>query len=250
MTARRIMWPLTVLLTLAVVALAVPASPFYLSNMLASGWHFNGRSTASWMRALESEDPAERDQAIFALGAIGPAAEEAVPVLAKLMIESPDSHVRNQAALAISKMTPASRLAIPELASALSDKDHWVRMNAALALSRLKDKARPAIPELVQALKDMSNNTNLGHFNITIQQVAALALGRTSSGDAAGIAALTDALGKGYSEYVRWSAVEALGEIGPEARAAVPQIQDLLKHPRPEMREAAAEALRRIEAGS
>lgn len=250
MTARRIMWPLTLLLTLAVVALAVPGSPFYLSDVLASGWHFHGRSTAFWIRALESDDAAERDTAIFALGAIGPKAEEAVPALAALMTDSPDSNTRNQAALAISKMAPASRLAIPALAKALSDNDHWVRMNAALALSRLRAEARPAIPELVQTLKDKSNNTNLGHFNITIQQVAVLALGRTSSGSPEGIAALTEALGKGFSEYVRWSAVEALGEIGPEARGAAPQIRALLTHSSPEMRRAATEALRRIEADS
>src|SRR5262245_3667232 len=250
MTARRIMWPLTILLAVAVAALAIPGSPFYLTDLLASGWHFYGRSTDQWIRTLESDDPAQRNEAIFALGAIGSKAEAAVPALAALMTECPDSATRNQAALALSKMAPASRLAVPALAKALSDDDYWVRMNAAMALSRLQSHARPAIPELAQALKDKSNNTNLGHFTISIQQVAALALGRAGSGNPEGIAALTEALGTGYPDYVRRSALDALAEIGPDARPATPQIREFLKHSSAEMRQAATEALRRIEADS
>ncbi len=247
MTARRIMWPMTVILVLAVVALVVPGSPFYLTDLLASGWHFHGRSTAYWIRALETEDLEERNKAIFALGAIGARAEEAVPVLAALMTGSPDRNTRSQAALALSKMAPASRLAVPALAQALNDEEPWVRMNAVMALSRLKADARAATAALVQALNDKSNDTNLGRFNVSIQQMAVLTLGRVGAGNADALAALTAALGKEFSDRVRWSAVQALGEIGPEARPTVPLLRALLKHNSEELREAAAEALRQIE---
>src|SRR5436305_1937543 len=78
-----------------------------------------------------------RHRAIFALGAIGPEAGEAVPALSAILVEDPDPRNRNRAALALSKMHPASRAAVPALARALADEEPWVRMNAALALSRL-----------------------------------------------------------------------------------------------------------------
>ena len=49
-----------------------------------------------------------------------------------------------------------------------------------------------------------------------------------------------------YDEQ-RESAIRELGEMGPEAQEAVPRLKQLLTDSRPEVRQAAAEALRRIE---
>ena len=46
--------------------------------------------------------------------------------------------------------------------------------------------------------------------------------------------------------YVRWSAAEALGNIGPDAKAAVPHLIEVLKNENRDVRMAAAIALGRI----
>src|SRR5215475_3223344 len=93
MTVQRFFWLAAVVLALAVVAVVTPASPLYLPHLLNSGPQFEGRSLNQWVRALNGDDAPTRRRAIFAMGAMGAAASEAVPALAKLMLEDPDREI-------------------------------------------------------------------------------------------------------------------------------------------------------------
>jgi hypothetical protein len=232
---------------LAVASVLVPGSPVYLPGFFNAPGQYEGHSTRYWINALGSPDAPVRSHAIFALGATGSDAGEAVPALAKVLLEDPDPEARHQAALALSKMTPASREAVPALADALADEEPAVRMNAAIALFRLRDAARPAIPALTQALNDPDNRTNLGTFTYTIQEMAARALGRAGAGTADSVPALTAALDNARSEEMRLAAIHGLGEVGAEARPAVPGLRALLADNSAAVREAAAETLHAIE---
>jgi hypothetical protein len=148
--------------------------------------------------------------------------------------------------LALLKMGPASKSEVPALAQALKDPYPKVRINAALALCQLRGDARAATASLIQALEDEDNQTNVNIHNHTIQEIVALALGRAGAGDAQAVTALTAALQRAATEEMRAAAVRALGEMGPPARSAAPQLQPLLKDHNSVVRQAAAEALRQI----
>src|SRR5438105_11046454 len=76
---------------------------------------YQGQPTCFWIRQLQDNDPAFRQQAMQALEQIGPQ-EEAV---------------------------------VPALASMLKDRNAGVRMGAALALRRLGSEAGSAVPALI-----------------------------------------------------------------------------------------------------
>lgn len=251
MTGRRVLNAVFVLLLLAGIGLLIPASPAYLPSLLVHYSHYqDGHSLGYWVRALNRPDAEERRRAIFALGAIGPDAAEAVPALATIMTEDPDRLTRHQAALALTKMAPASVAAVPALTQALDrDKEPVVRINAAIALFELGTQARPAVPVLLKALKRRANRTNLATFPFTIQEMAALALGRATAGTPDGVAALTEALAGARTPNKRLVVARALGEVGVPARSAETQLRTLLTDDSVEIREVAAEALRKITGG-
>jgi HEAT repeat protein len=178
---------------------------------------------------------------------MGAEAGVAVPQLAEILCQDEQGQTRNEAALALSKMAPASADAMSALTEALADKDGFVRMNVAIALSRLRDKSRPAIPELIKAVNNKENQTNLRAFTHTIQDMAALALGRASAGTTDGVPALLEGLEGAKTVSTRQAFARALGEVGPEARAARPKLQALLQDADPDVREAARESLRKID---
>jgi HEAT repeat protein len=246
MTRRRVARLLAAGVLLAALAVLIPGSPAYLPNLLVGPGHYGGRSTRSWIKALDSPDPELRHRAIFALGTIGAEAGAAVPALAAILAEDADAEARHQAALALAKMAPASRAALPALIGALTDSEPLVRLNAAYALTRLGEEARPAIGALGKALAHPDNQTNAGVFFPSIQELAAQALGQASAGSAEAVPALTAALSSA-SEATTIAAARALGQIGPAARSAVPQLRALLEGNSKEVRQAARQALRQIE---
>src|SRR5207248_7356444 len=90
---------------------------------------------------------------------------------------------------------------------------------------------------------------NLGRFSFTLQELAAVALGRASAGTAEAVPALMAGLRADASDGMRMAAARALGEVGPEARPAVPLLREMSKERNPDVREAAQEALQKIGGG-
>jgi HEAT repeat protein len=236
-----------VLAALVTAAVLVLANPAYLTTLLSwNGGYYDGHFARYWIRTLNSPDDLVRYRAIHALGAIGPAAAEAVPALTTIVLENRKRGLRIEASLALSNMGREAAAAVPALAQALHDEEPIVRMNAALALSRLRAAARPAIPALIQALQEKQNQPTLVLFNLTVQEMAALALGRASAGSAEAVPALEKALRAADSGRMRRAAARALGEVGAEARPAAPLLRALLQDEDEEVRQAGAEALQNI----
>jgi hypothetical protein len=232
-------------MVLPVLAVLIPDTPIYLPHWWNSAQH-EGRSVRQWVKLLDSPNLKERSRAIFALGAIGPPARQAVPALSAILTDDDDGELRAQAALALSKMTPASGSAVSALAGGLEDSDLLVRMNCAIALFRLREAARPATAALIKALADDDNHTDLDKFPSTIQMIVALALGHASAGTAEGVPALQAALDNAVNDYMRAAAVRALGFVGTEAKPAVPKLRTLLRDPNGDVRRAAEAALLKI----
>jgi HEAT repeat protein len=229
MRKRLLFWVPTLTVALAGVAVALPASPLYLPDFLFRGGFHDGHPTRYWIQELNAPDAEARYQAIHSLGAIGPEAGEAVPALAKILRRDPERGLRVEAALALTKMRPASERAIPALADALADDDRQVRMYAVIALAGLGRASRPAVPALTVALQDKTNHTYVSTFTFTIQEEAAIALGRASAGTAEAVPALMETLQSSSSFGLRQAAARALGRVGAEARAAVPLLRTMLQ---------------------
>ena len=83
-----------------------------------------------------------------AFGGLGAMAAPAVPVLCDILASDADGQARFEAALALAQIGPAASEAVPVLANALNDENRYVRDNAVLALKRIDT------PEAESALFD------------------------------------------------------------------------------------------------
>ena len=98
-------------------------------------------------------DPDVRRASAWALGQIGPAANEAVPALVKALGDA-DNRVRCHAAEVLSRIGPVTDEVVPALIKALGDTDRIVHIYAAQALGRIGPEAKAAIPALEQLIKN------------------------------------------------------------------------------------------------
>lgn len=181
------------------------------------------------LEALQGPRNSVADNAARALWQIGPAAKEVVPELIALLKKPPNESRRVRTLLLW-----LGPVAVPALADGLHDNEATVRQTAAEILGLLGPVARTsdrAVPALAGALQDKMPAVALS---------AALALTQidpTRARDA--VPRLTDALDNA-------AAAEALADMGPEARAAVPALIAALKHREKAVRDSARHALGRI----
>jgi HEAT repeat protein len=188
-------------------------------------------------------DMAHRWHAEGILGKIGPDAVEAVPVL-RAALGHGDCFMRYEAAVALWRIG-RHREGIPVLVRDVKDRRNGWRWRAARALGRIGPGAREALPALREALQRKGEPA---------PHQLALALWRVAQpqGGAAGspadrreavaqlIAMIPE---RGDPPPVRWGVLEALTEIGPEARAAVPLLVTLLRDEDVNTRQPAVAAL-------
>ena len=205
-----------------------------------------------------------------------------------------DSYVRAWAAHILAdkllrSCSPTVKKHFRALAEALSDNDHTVRLHSADALRRITQQARgeakEVVPALIQAIQevDKSVSTSCRYLLYSLQHIGpeataaipvlseilenkendrlirvdvAQVLG--SIGHIDGVSALLESLDD-PEERVCVATVKALGEIGSNAKEAVPKLIELLDSERIyrwsysgesrsiSVRETAAEALRKID---
>jgi HEAT repeat protein len=94
--------------------------------------------------------------AIKSLGAIGPAAKMATPLLVKA---TTNAHfmVRTESVYALASVQAEPKVAVLAMTKALGDQNHTVREVACVALAKLGDQAKGAIPALVRLLGEDPN---------------------------------------------------------------------------------------------
>jgi HEAT repeat protein len=228
------------------------------------------------VKLMEKDDPSWpffSTDAIDALGEIGPEARTAVPNLIIQLRKSSESN-RAHAAEALGRIGPGARAAVPELEKRLKDVRLRVRIWAAFALIRItgdskrrmsllislwsKDEdlylaeafgmlgaeARPARDLLLQSLADEDTPSGilhrvaraLGQFRddadlIVPRLLALMELPAVMSGRNNG------------REYV----IEALGLLGPSAKAAIPRLRVLAEDNDDVIARTAVRALEKIE---
>lgn len=179
----------------------------------------------------------DHDAGIDRLAKIGPEANAAIPALIRAL-DSPAFGERIAAADALGAMGAGAATALERLERSLRDtqwhfspgihhRGWMVGEHAAEAMGRIGEPARPA---LVRALH---------HKDSMVRALAVQQLGRMKA-DAAAVAEVAPLLNDPES-FVRGVAADSLGQMGPPAMPAVPQLVRLLND------EAGEEALDAIE---
>jgi len=168
---------------------------------------------------LKSTDRLERRTAVYLLGCTGDGAEQAVPWLCAAL-RRPDYWERVMAAQSLGWIGPNARAAVPALIEVLqapptpTARPCSPAPAAAVALGAIGSAAAPALP-LVQGLFERETNWNS-------RGVLAVALCHIDAGQTNAFAHLTNGLATHEPASDRWMAAWELGNIGPNAKAAVP----------------------------
>ena len=231
---------------------------------------------------LTDQDPFVREMAVWDLGRIGPDAKPALPALGK-MIHDPNWRVRNSIAEALEQISPAAAKAVvselPELMDLLKHEDGDVQGTIRVLLRVAPESKAAIISVLREMLKsDLSKQTQavqiFGEIGpdaldpsvvkevvTAIKQLlyeihengnwchrldAAVALVRLDpESKPLAISVLVELLDDSYWG-ARESAANALGDIGPGAKAAVPALTKLLRDSTEHVQQASREALKKI----
>lgn len=151
---------------------------------------------------------------------------------------STDVDVRRAAAEALTRDGAAD--AVLPLVRACGDTDEQVMESANAALEALGPPPRDVASQLASQL----NHEGLtGYWSATL-------LGRLGTDAAPWAAALGQAVQGNADASVRQRATWALGQIGPAATAAIPQLEAATQDADPRLARLATEALRKINAAS
>jgi HEAT repeat protein len=174
--------------------------------------------------------------ALSSLGAIGPAAESAVPSLVRHTADT-DSMIRTYACMALGKIHAQPELAVPALVLCLDDPGS--RYQALFALEQFGTDAKAAVPTLVRMLRDTYQHPG---FRTSVIE----SLGEIHCDAQLVVPALLEYLAEPPANQV--VVATALGKFGPQASNAVPALRDLAADFRgKEMRDTAHKALKAIE---
>jgi HEAT repeat protein len=187
------------------------------------------------LQMLRKGDAHERLYAAIALGHIGPEAGIAVPVLVKVLKNEKGSQCLYMID-ALGQIGPGSYLAVPVLVKMLKTKDSFLQGNVIDVLGQIGPGARAAVPAL---------NALLGDEHCECHLEAALALCRITRGNRAALVEVARVMTALPGMADRTAA--ALGDLGPNARAAVPQLLRALRDNDRSVYLAAAKALRQID---
>lgn len=185
----------------------------------------------SLVRALRDKDNWVSALAAEALGEMGGAAEEAVPALVK-SLRHINPLVRANAAEAIGKAGSVAADAIPALEAAAADEDGGVRAQAVRAIGGV------ASPGADRALL-----RGLGDLDPRVRAAAAEGLGQRGNASEAAAAALLPLL-EDANDQVKYEVIRALPKIaGPTPEVVDGLCRALLEDDSPWVRETAAQVL-------
>jgi serine/threonine protein kinase/HEAT repeat protein len=208
-----------------------------------------------------------RDLAIVALGKIGPDAKAAVPELTKNL---KTKEAQGLVIEALGKIGTQAKAAVPDLADLLKDSDKELKPAIITALGRMGKDAKAAVPAIGSCLSPDDKETSIQALGLladlgpdakdAVGDIIALFVDENLRPDnklrseavhtlarigKPAVPSLTKALGN-PNRYMKAGVIEALGDIGPDAKAALPTIQRLASNADPVISRAAARAAAKI----
>ncbi len=183
-------------------------------------------ATGALTRAISDPEPAVRVSAVLGFGELAKGGKVALPPEVVAALKDDSKSVRQatfEALGAVRLTTPA----VPTLIEALGSRDREDRFHAAWLLQRLGPEAKSAVPALLAILKqsfDLEESKTTRPVDRTGDPActAARALGQIGASEEV-IASLAVMLSSDVPERVSCAAL-GLGDLGPRAVAAVPQL--------------------------
>ena len=142
-----------------------------------------------------------------------------------------DNELVSDAALALAAIGPDAAKAVPSLAGLLAKEDPGCRYAAVLALGRIGPTAKSTVPALQKQIGKEPMLAIASVWAIKPIDPANRALASTA------LPVLTK-LVTAKDEILRVQAAGALGDLGPEARDAVPLLKKMLDDPHEDVRQA------------
>jgi len=154
--------------------------------------------------------------AMGALGDFGAQATSAIPALLRFFPSS-SPQLEKEAAAALAKISPdvTARVVVPLLLRDFQSTNPGVRGGAWTALCQLPDPKALPMAVLQQALDDADEG---------VRQEALWKLARMPDQQALAVSALIRALDDGPGGWFRLNVINFLGQMGPAAMAAVPEL--------------------------
>jgi HEAT repeat protein len=216
---------------------------------------YKGKAVHLWIQDLKDKDADTRQKAAYALGHIR-RSRAVVPALIDAVHDS-DYQVREEVVVALGRLGPRAQSAVPLLIESLKDKDGGVRERSADSLGKIGCDNDAVIPALIDALKEKDVRLHaaraLGSFGakakVAVPALIAMAKEGTpaSKSDSDSPPDKPSSKAKPSRSLVRVAAISALGGIGPDAKEAIPLLTQAAKDKDAKVRDAAQEALRKIE---
>ena len=198
----------------------------------------NAEVIPSLINYLGDQDAEVRSRAVGLL--TKPVGERAAPRLIEVL-DNTNSLVRGAAARILGTYGTVASAAVPKLAELVKEEnepDAQVRYSAAEALWKIDHQSRALIPLRIAELK---------HEREGVRWDAASFLGECGPEAANALPDLAEMLRNDSRSRLRAKAATTLGHIGPQAKTAIPALQEALRDESQNVRDAAAEALKKIE---
>jgi HEAT repeat protein len=222
---------------------------------------------------LPDADPKLRVAAVVALGRIGVEASSAAPDLLARLSDA-DPAVAREAAAAVSRVKPADpAAAAAALVTLLNKADGPLRREVLESLGRLEDRGAPTVAAVAAELAHTDTDVRLaaaqtlarfgpaalmshGRLTDALRQdaspkvreaVARAVVSVCRAEPATAVRTLADRVTADPSVEVRVTIAELLGGYAAVAAAALPELRRARTDPDPRVRQAATEAVRRVE---
>lgn len=214
--------------------------------------------------------------AIISLRALGKDAQQAIPILLNKEFNRYFPHVKTEILITLEKIGAEAKDIVPLAINHLerwtlgfkSDCDKELTKTSLEVIGRFGKEGKDAVPKLIELSKDSDSTikhraiNTLGLIGPDAQKAAnSLIAYSLSNEDPAFLRTTIDTLGKiqavesipvliGFlnnkNKYTLFSAIEALGSIGPSANEAIDPLSKLLKHEDHNVRADAIEAIGKI----
>jgi hypothetical protein len=192
----------------------------------ANLFHYTGSNSVPLALALlKHPSPTVRRAALWGLGSLRKQTAIVTNTIPQLIdaLDDPDRLVRYYACLAIAEMGPDAASAVPTLTRVLSDTGDgaqtndffYLRAEAAVALGRIGPAASKSLPALETAVHES---------NSYLRGQSAAATWRVSSNADLALPVLLREMATNY-EDMKWDWIVAVGEMGPRATSAIPQLK-------------------------
>jgi HEAT repeat protein len=242
---------------LLVAVLASVAAPVFAGEE-------SSERVAALLKEILSPEKSEKAAAVRALAGLGPESAAAIPPLVKALKSDPSGWVGPRVAKALALLK-----ALEALRGATRSKVANVRANALWGLKIMGPTAKAALPDALRATADAENSVRsaaygalgaVGVWNADVQKAlvdgledpnadgrtaAALSLRGFGARAAPALPQLMAAFAaKDTSSLAEMAYVQAIGAIGPKAKAAIPALLAALRGSGP--RRDAADALAQI----